>query len=97
MRFEENLTVKADGTVPTAEIIVIFDNNMDPSRGFATQADGMTHNAIDTLAGGPAYSSLWNHSVGNKANFGNVIDFPSALANVMAANVGVDVNCPEVK
>ncbi|MBA3821866.1 MAG: hypothetical protein H0X17_23485 [Deltaproteobacteria bacterium] len=97
MRFEENLTVTADGTVPTAEIIVIFDNNMNPSNGFATQADGMTHNAIDTLAGGPGYSSLWNHSVGNKENFASVVDFTSALANVMAANVGVDVNCPEVR
>jgi hypothetical protein len=97
MRFEENLTVKANGQVPTAEIIVIFENNMSPAAGFAKDASGMTHNAIDTLAGGPTYSSLWNHSVGNKANFNTVVDYPSALANVMAANVGVDVNCPEVR
>jgi hypothetical protein len=97
MRFEEDLVVTADGTVPVAEIIVIFDNNMDPSNGFAVDANGMTHNAIDTLAGAPTYSSLWNHSVGNKANFDSVVDYPTALANVMAADVGVDVNCPEVR
>lgn len=97
MRFEENLTVKADGTVPTAEIIVIFDNDMDPGAGFAKDSTGMTHNAIDTLAGPAPYSSLWNHSVGGKANFASVRDFSTALANVKAANVGVDVNCPEVE
>jgi hypothetical protein len=97
LRFEENLTITEAGMVPTAEIIVMFDNNMDPSQGFATNADGSTRNAIDTVAGDPTYSSLWNHSVGNKANFASVVDFPSAAANVMAANVGVDVNCPEVR
>jgi hypothetical protein len=97
LRFEEDLAITADGTVPVAEIIVIFENNMDPSAGFATTADGMTHNAIDTLAGSPGYSSLWNHSVGDKANFAQIVDFQSAFDNIMAANVGVDVNCPEVE
>ena len=97
LRFEEDLTVTAAGTVPVAQIVVIFENNMSPAAGFAMEADGMTHNAIDTTADQPGYSSLWNHSVGNKANFAAVHDYPSALANVMAANVGVDVNCPEVR
>jgi hypothetical protein len=97
MRFEENLTVTDTGTVPTAEIIVMFDNNMDPSAGFAHELDGSTRNAIDTRASDPGYSSLWNHSVGNKANFTQVTDFATAFDNVMAANVGVDVNCPEVE
>jgi hypothetical protein len=97
LRFEENLQIKADGMVPTAEIIVMFDNNMDPSEGFEVDAEGRTHNAIDTVASSPGYSSLWNHSVGNNANFAAIVDFETALGNVMAANVGVDVNCPEVK
>ena len=97
LRFEENLTVTAAGTVPVAEIIVMFDNNMSPAEGFETEPDGKTHNAIDTLADQPGYSSLWNHSVGDNANFATVTDYPSALRNVMAANVGVDVNCPEVR
>ncbi|MBA2539781.1 MAG: hypothetical protein H0V17_09120 [Deltaproteobacteria bacterium] len=97
LRFEENLEITDAGTVPVAEIIVIFDNNMNPSEGFATEADGHTHNAIDTVATDPGYSSLWNHSVGNKANFAAVTDFQTAFDNVMAADVGVDVNCPEVE
>ena len=97
LRFDEDLVVTAGGTVPTAEIIVMFANNMDPSAGFSSEPDGTTHNAVDTLAGSPAYSSLWNHSVGNNVNFDNIIDYASALANVMAKDVGVDVNCPEVK
>ena len=97
LRFEENLTITPGGNVPVAQIVVIFENNMSPAAGFATEADGMTHNAIDTTADQPGYSSLWNHSVGDKANFAAVHDYPSALANVMAANVGVDVNCPEVR
>lgn len=97
LRFEENLTATSGGNVPAADIIVMFDNNMDPSQGFEQEADGSTHNSIDTVAGDPGYSSLWNHSVGDNANFDAVVDYPSALANVMAADVGVDVNCPEVR
>jgi hypothetical protein len=97
MRFEENLAVTEDGTVPVAEIIVMFANNTDPSQGFSTNPDGSTRNAIDTLADDPGYSSLWNHSVGNNANFASVVDYATAFANVMAADVGVDVNCPEVR
>jgi hypothetical protein len=97
LRFEEDLQISDAGTVPVAEIIVIFDNNADPSEGFATEADGHTHNAIDTVATDAGYSSLWNHSVGNKANFGAVRDFQTAYDNIMAPNVGVDVNCPEVE
>lgn len=97
LRFEEDLTLTPGGMVPVAEIIVMFENNMSPAEGFATEPSGKTHNAIDTLAGEPGYSSLWNHSVGNRANFAAVRDYPTALANVMAANVGVDVNCPEVR
>ncbi len=97
LRFEENLFATSAGMVPTADIIVMFANNMNPSNGFSTNPDGSTRNAIDTLAGSVGYSSLWNHSVGNNANFASIVDFPSALANVMAANVGVDVNCPEVR
>jgi hypothetical protein len=70
---------------------------MDPSEGFEVDAAGLTHNAIDTLASSPGYSSLWNHSVGNNANFATIVDFATAHANIMAANVGVDVNCPEVE
>lgn len=97
LRFEENLVVRANGSVPVAEIIVMFDNNMDPSEGFELDANGRTHNAINTLATDAGYSSLWNHSVGNNANFAAVTDFATAFGNVMAANVGVDVNCPEVR
>ncbi len=97
LRFEENLAITDAGMVPTAEIIVMFANNMDPSQGFSTNPDGSTRNAIDTLADDQGYSSLWNHSVGNNANFADVVDYPSALDNVMAADVGVDVNCPEVR
>jgi hypothetical protein len=96
LRFEEELVATTAGEVPTAEIIVIFDNNTDPSAGFAHDADGRTHNAIDTVAGPPPYSSLWNHSVGDKANYAQVLGYASALANMMA-DVGVDVNCPEVQ
>jgi hypothetical protein len=83
--------------VPVAQIIVMFANNADPSKGFSTNPDGSTRNAIDTLADDQGYSSLWNHSVGNNANFAAIVDYPSALENVMAADVGVDVNCPEVR
>jgi len=97
LRFEEDLAIKGDGTVPVAEIIVMFSNNMDPSKGFAVDAEGRTHNAINKIATTPGYSSLWNHSVGNNANFATVVDYATAYTNVMAANVGVDVNCPEVR
>jgi len=97
LRFEEDLAVGVDGSVPLAEIVVMFANNMSPAEGFELDGDGRTHNAIDKLATDPGYSSLWNHSVGNTANFEAVVDFPSAVDNIMAANVGVDVNCPEVR
>jgi hypothetical protein len=97
LRFEEDLAARSDGSVPVAEIIVMFDNNMDPSAGFAVDADGITRNAINRVATDPGYSSLWNHSVGNKANFASIVDFQTAFDNIMAPNVGVDVNCPEVR
>lgn len=91
------LTLSGEGLVPTSPIIVIFANDMSPAAGFATEPDGRTHNAIASLPGQGAYSSLWAHSVGALAGFASVVDFASASANIAVANIPVDVNCPVVE
>lgn len=95
MQFETNLQVTANGRVPSAGIVVIFRNDMDPSMGFQTEAGGMTHNVVQVLPGQPGYSSLWAHQRGNLAGFDGVRDWTTALANV-AGPLPVNVNCPMV-
>jgi len=95
MQFETDLRVTAAGRVPGAGIVVIFRNDADPSMGFATDADGMTHNVVQVLPGQPGYSSLWSHLRGNLAGFDGVRDWATALANA-AGPLPVNVNCPMV-
>ncbi len=93
----DTLALADGGKVPVSPIIVIFHNNMSPAAGFEAEAGGKTHNVIATLPGQDGYSSLWNHSVGALAGFAGVHDYTSAVANIMAADVGVDVNCPVIE
>jgi hypothetical protein len=94
---QDTLLVTGASEVPTSPIIVIFHDNASPAQGFEAESSGKTHNAIATLPGDPDYSSLWDHSVGDKAGFTSVTNYATALSNVMAANVGVDVNCPVIE
>lgn len=94
--FERDLEITSEGTVPTSGIVVIFKNDESPAEGFEAEADGQTHNALETLPGDAGYSSLWAHQRGGLAGFDDVTDFASALANV-AGPLPVNVNCPVVE
>lgn len=94
--FERDLEITGDGTVPTSGIVVIFQNDESPAQGFQADADGQTHNALETLPGEAGYSSLWAHQRGALVGFDDVTDFASALDNV-AGPLPVNVNCPVVE
>ena len=93
--FDRTLVATADGMVPTSDIVVIFADDMSPTMGFAAEADGQTHNGLETLPGDPGYSSLWAHARGGLAGFAGVTDFASASANI-AGDLPISVNCPVV-
>jgi hypothetical protein len=96
LSFEEGLVPMDDGTVPTADIVVIFKNGMSPADGFATEpGTEQTHNAVNLLPGQAGYSSYWDHDAGKLSGFATVTDFPTAKANVDMA-IPVIVNCPVV-
>lgn len=96
LTFEDGLVPMSDGTVPTADIVVIFKNGMSPADGFATEpGTEQTHNAVNLLPGQPGYSSYWDHDAGKLTGFATVKDFPTAKANVDMA-IPVIVNCPVV-
>lgn len=92
---DDDLTLAADGSVPTSPIHVIFKNDMSPAMGFAAESDGQTHNIVATLPGQPGYSSYWDHTVGNLSGFDTVKTLVAAQANVKA-KAPVIVNCPVV-
>ncbi len=96
LSFEEGLVPMTDGTVPTADIVVIFKNGMSPADGFATEpGTEQTHNAVNLLPGQPGYSSYWDHDAGKLSGFATVTDFPTAKTNVDMP-IPVIVNCPVV-
>ena len=92
--FERALPISSGGATPLSTIIVIFADGMSPAEGFANDM-GKTHNVVETLPGDDAYSSLWQHRMGDLAGFDDVTDFASAEANV-TAQLNVRVNCPIV-
>ena len=94
--FEQDLVATSSGAVPQSTVVVMFDNNMDPSEGFRTEANGQTHNVFETLPGDEKYSSLWIHRMGDAENFDAVGDWMTAADNVTAVLAGVLVNCPIV-
>lgn len=97
LSFDEDLKLTADGKVPDSPIVVIFNNGMDPSKGFKAETSGQTHNVIATLPGDAAYSSLWKHTIqGDPTGFDKVHDFASATDNKGGELPGILVNCPVV-
>jgi hypothetical protein len=93
--FETDLVITQGGKVPSSDVMVIFENGMDPTEGFAVEPDGQTHNVFRTLPGQPRYSSSWAHQVGSRAGFDSVMDWDSAEANFVDL-LPISVNCPVV-
>jgi hypothetical protein len=94
--FEQDRVLTVGATVPLSNVIVIFEDGMSPAEGFATESDGVqTHNVVETVPGDPNYSSLWQHQVGARDGFDEVVDFATATANVTEL-LNIFVNCPVV-
>lgn len=99
---EKEITVNAQGQVPTSPIYVTFNINPaetggGPPSGFVTEAGTVqTHNVVATIPTDASYSPLWDVYVYDNADFSEVNDLSSAVsANILARNV-MYVNCPVV-
>jgi hypothetical protein len=100
--FEEKALSAAGGEVPISPIYVSF--NINPGEpdggvasGFRSEANGQTHNVVQTVPANDDYSPLWSVNVYDNADWGQVYNLNSALnANILATGVAI-VNCPIVK
>lgn len=100
--FEKEISVNANGEVPTAPIFVSFNINPNlpnggPGSGFKTEMGNMqTHNVISVTPTGPGYSPLWAVAVYDNSSFGTVSNITTAVAAPLLVQVAGLVNCPVV-
>ncbi len=83
--------------VPYSLIFVCFDVPPSPEgapqSGFCAEADGRTHNVLESVPGDALYSPLWDVRVYDAADFDAVLDLDGALAASAIADLAM-VNCP---
>ena len=97
---EASLEVDEGGMVPTSPIYVAFNVNPGmamggPESGFKMVSGTMqTHNVVATLPGNMHYSPLWLVSAYDAADFGKVMDLPSAMNAMALPGNPPTVNCP---
>ncbi len=82
--------------VPYALIFVCFEEALDDEPAmsrFCADADGRTHNVLESIPGDALYSPLWDVRAYDPADFDAVVDLQSAEAAARVANLAM-VNCP---
>lgn len=83
--------------VPYALIFVCFDLPLTaegmPQSGFCREADGRTHNVLESIPGDALYSPLWDVRVYDAAQFDAVNDLDSAASAPAVGDLAM-VNCP---
>ena len=85
---DSRATVELGGQEISAPVMyAFFDNNRDPTDGFATDATGSTHNVVTRLPQQEGYSPLWALRVFKLTVFDRVLSVGSAQDNDREDNV----------
>jgi len=85
---DSRATVELGGQEISAPVMyAFFDNDRDPTDGFATDATGSTHNVVTRLPEQEGYSPLWALRVFKLTVFDRVLSVGSAQDNDREDNV----------